>query len=375
MKVLILDGGNQNTLAAARYLGKAGHHMHIVAPAKNSLALFSKYCHRAHLLPDPRTHAESYMNQLLALLQSEKFDVLIPMGFRSYQLCAAHAAEIQQYASLTITTPQNIALASDKRLTYALAEKLGVPIPKTFKVKSLDEVNKIETDFPVVIKSSFESGTNVVEYARNKKELLQKFEAMVKKHRFKPEDYPIIQQYISGDGYGFFAFYENGDCRAFFMHHRLREYPVSGGASVCAESFYDEVLMEQGKKLLDELKWNGVAMVEFKKHSDGEYKLMEINPKFWGSLELALAAGVNFPAMLLQKAANEKVIQNLPYKQITFQWLMNGELFHAIEKPSAMLKIVAQLFSSKKDFWWSDIKPHLFQLVYVFKHYCKKLKR
>lgn len=374
MKVLILDGGNQNTLAAVRYLGKSGHEMHIVAPGKNSLALFSKYCHRAHLLPDPRTHAESYMNKLLTLLQNEKFDVLLPMGFRSYQLCAAYASTIQQHTSLTITTKENIALASDKRLTYALAEKTGVPFPKTFQVGSLDEVAKIETGFPVVIKSSFESGTNVVEYAHSKKELLQKFEAMVKKHRFKPEDYPIIQQYITGEGFGFFAYYEEGTCKAFFMHHRLREYPVTGGASVCAESFYDETLLQQGKKLLDELKWNGVAMVEFKKHSDGEYKLMEINPKFWGSLELALAAGVNFPAMLLQKAANEKVVQSLPYKQITFQWLINGECFHVLEKPSAFFQVVAQLFSSKKDFWWSDLKPNLFQILYVFKHYRKKLK-
>jgi predicted ATP-grasp superfamily ATP-dependent carboligase len=372
MKVLILDGGNQNTLAAVRYLGRAGHQMHVVAPGKNSLAVFSKYCFRAHILPDPRTHAEVFTQQLLGLLREEKFDVLLPMGFRTYQLCARYADEIRKFTTLTITTQENIALASDKRLTYALAETLGVPYPKTFQVDSLDAVAAIETPFPVVIKSSFESGTNVVKYAHNKKELIEKFEAMVKKHGFKPPDFPIIQQYITGEGYGFFSYYENGVCKAFFMHHRLREYPPSGGVSVCAESFFDNTLMQQGKKLLDALAWDGVAMVEFKKHSDGEYKLMEINPKFWGSLELALCAGVNFPEMLLKRAARQPVNQDLPYRQVTFQWLINGELFHVIERPSALFKVLIQLLSSQTDFYWSDIKPHLFQIAYLFKHFWKK---
>ncbi len=373
MKVLILDGGNQNTLAAVRHLGKAGHEMHIVATGKNSLALFSKYCSKYYILPDPRTKGEAYMAALIELLKQKEFEVLLPMGFRSYQLCAENADTIRQYTSLTITTKENIAIASDKRLTYSLAEKIGIPIPKTFKINSLAELKEIETDFPVVIKSSFESGTNVVEYAFSKNEMIQKFETMVAKHRFKPEDYPIIQQYITGEGYGFFAYYDNGICKAFFMHHRLREYPVTGGASVCAESFYDEVLATTGKKLLDALKWDGVAMVEFKKHSDGEYKLMEINPKFWGSLELALASGVNFPEMLLKRAKGETVIQQLPFKKVTFQWLINGELFHFLERPTNFFKIFLQLFSSKSDFYWSDVKPNLYQVAYVFKHYRKKL--
>ena len=363
MKVLILDGGNQNTLATVRNLGKAGHEIHVVATGKNSLALFSKYCFRYYILPDPRSKDDEYMVALIELLKQVQFDVLLPMGFRSYQLCAANADAIRQYTSLTITSKENISLASDKRLTYDLAERVGVPIPKTFKIDSLEELKKIETDFPVVIKSSFESGTNVVEYAFSKIEMVQKFEQMVVKHQFKPEDYPIIQQYITGEGYGFFAYYDKGTCKAFFMHHRLREYPVTGGASVCAESFYDDVLINSGKKLLDALKWDGVAMVEFKKHGDGEYKLMEINPKFWGSLELALASGVNFPEMILKRAKAEPVIQQLPFRQVTFQWLINGELFHFLERPSNFFKILVQLFSSKSDFYWSDIKPNLYQVA------------
>lgn len=67
------------------------------------------------------------------------------------------------------------------------------------------------------------------------------------------------------------------------MHKRMREYPITGGSSTAAESMYDPELRDLGLTLLKALDWHGVAMVEFKKDSrDGKYKLMEINPKFWG---------------------------------------------------------------------------------------------
>jgi predicted ATP-grasp superfamily ATP-dependent carboligase len=78
------------------------------------------------------------------------------------------------------------------------------------------------------------------------------------------------------------------------MHRRIREYPITGGASTAAESFYDPALRDLRLTLLRALNWHGVAMVEFKKDQrDGTHKL--INAKFWGSLDLAIAAGVDFP--------------------------------------------------------------------------------
>ncbi len=160
------------------------------------------------------------------------------------------------------------------------------------------------------------------------------------------------------------------------MHHRIREYPVTGGASVCAESFYEEELKGLGMKLLDHLKWEGVAMVEFKKdNKDGKYKLMEINPKLWGSLELAITAGVHFPELLVEASEERLEFRESTYDKSTFQWLLNGELFHFIERPGAFFRILRSLLISKKDFRWDDIKPNLFQVANIFVHYKKKFSR
>ena len=236
-----------------------------------------------------------------------------------------------------------------------------------------EEVHQLDLIYPVVIKGPFEAGKNIITYAYSKKELVDGFLSMIRKHDFKTPYLPLIQEFISGKGFGFFAYYDKGTCKRVFMHERIREYPAKGGASVCAQSYFDEQLMAYGKQMLDHLQWNGVAMVEFKKDDkDGIFKLMEINPKFWGSLDLALCAGVNFPNYLLQQHKGELVTYSEKFDNIKFQWLLNGELFHFFQRPSSFGKIISDLKKSQNDIWIKDLKPTIFQLFYILAFYLKK---
>ena len=114
-------------------------------------------------------------------------------------------------------------------------------------------------------------------------------------------------------------------------------------------------------------------MIEFKKEeSSGVYYLMEINAKFWGSLDLALVAGVNFPRMLVDEALGIETGQTLYKEGIKFQWILNGDLFHVLQKPGSFLSIVRDLFVASNDIWLRDPLPNLFQLVYIPVYYYKK---
>ena len=117
-------------------------------------------------------------------------------------------------------------------------------------------------------------------------------------------------------------------------------------------------------------------MVEFKRDEiSGKFNLMEINPKFWGSLELAIKAGVDFPSYLIDEKTNIDINLISPhYKNIIFQWILNGELFHFLERPTALSKIIRTLPKSYKDLKWSDFKPNIFQFINIFIHYYKKLR-
>jgi predicted ATP-grasp superfamily ATP-dependent carboligase len=122
-----------------------------------------------------------------------------------------------------------------------------------------------------------------------------------------PGAFPLLlQQRIVGPGLGIFLLVWDGDTVATFSHRRLREKPPSGGVSVYRESVVaDPTLVARSKALLDHFDWRGVAMIEYKiDEVTGTPYLMEINGRFWGSLQLAIDAGVDFPNLLISTAVD-----------------------------------------------------------------------
>ena len=148
----------------------------------------------------------------------------------------------------------------------------------------------------------------------------------------------MIQELIPREGTGFGASFlmdEQGRVNASFVHKRLREYPITGGASTLRESVRHDDIREMALTLLKALDWFGVAMVEFKLDPrDGVPKLMEINPRFWGSLSLAIESGVNFPYILYQMSKGERVTPVEHYDiGKKCRWLLPGDLLHFIHNP------------------------------------------
>jgi hypothetical protein len=152
-----------------------------------------------------------------------------------------------------------------------------------------------------------------------------------------------------------FLLIRNGELAAAFAHRRLREKPVSGGVSVFRESIaMDEDLLRRSRALLECFEWEGVAMVEYKIDSTtGEPFIMEINGRFWGSLQLAIDAGVDFPAILLDPLRSQAPDGYRVGARSIWEW---GEVDHLIARmrggepagpqPRAgRLRVVAQVLS------------------------------
>lgn len=163
------------------------------------------------------------------------------------------------------------------------------------------------------------------------------------------------------------------------MHRRIREYPPPAGASSCAESFYDPQLKEYGIRLLDALEWHGVAMVEFRYDiRDHQYKILEVNPKFWGSLDLALACGVDFPYYLCQVASGEVLEYSEEYERgLRFHWPFSGELQLCWRRPSSTWAILADCLNPrvKSNLWLSDWRPNLKEAMIVLRSGWNRLRR
>jgi predicted ATP-grasp superfamily ATP-dependent carboligase len=200
----------------------------------------------------------------------------------------------------------------------------------------------------------------------------------------------LIQEYVSGKGQGLFALYDRGKPVAFFAHKRLREKPPSGGVSVLSESVeVPPELYDMGRRILDHVQWHGVAMVEFKVADNGTPYLMEVNARFWGSLQLAIDAGVDFPWLLYQLVQGRTLNDLQRYiVGIRNRWLL-GDLVHLClvlkgdtnthatpsEKWRAILQFL-HFFQSNTRYEvnrWGDLMPFLYELrEYVGRQLKKK---
>jgi hypothetical protein len=190
-------------------------------------------------------------------------------------------------------------------------------------------------EYPAVIKplrSRTRTNTGwlaaTVQYATNETELIRLYRDL----DFLSAYPSMIQERIVGPGIGIFVLCDRGRLRAAFAHRRLREKPPSGGASVLCESIaIDPELLGQAMRLLGPLAWHGVAMMEFKQDQrTGRSFLMEVNGRFWGSLQLAVQSGVDFPYLSCQLALGQAVDGPRQYEiGVKSRWLL-GDLDHLL---------------------------------------------
>jgi len=335
-RVLVTDGRQRSTLALVRSLGRRGIKVTVGEDTLPCLASCSRYAHDAFRYPSPSDDPDGFVAGITKRLWEEKYDILIPMTDTTTYLVNQFRTDLAPLARIPIPDKDAFERASDKGEMIRLARELGVPCPETHFVESVDDIRRLsgQLKYPVVIKprrsiSRASSGwlNTRVSYAGSPEDLIGKFE-----HYAAWPVLPIIQERVIGAGCGAFLLFDSGQPVAVFFHRRLREKPPSGGVSVLRESIPIDPNMRAGaEKLLKALNWHGVAMVEFKQdETDGQFKLMEINARFWGSLQLAIDAGIDFPYLLYRIAMGESVEPMVDYMVgIKTRWLL-GDLDHLL---------------------------------------------
>jgi predicted ATP-grasp superfamily ATP-dependent carboligase len=142
----------------------------------------------------------------------------------------------------------------------------------------------------------------------------------------------LLQEFVPGGGSGWFALMNHGRLRAEFAHRRIRDVRPTGSGSAVRESAHpDPRLRDAGLRILEALRWHGVAMVEFRVRPDGTPVFLEVNGRFWNSLPLAIAAGVDFPRLLADLVEKGDCETVLDYPAgVRCRWLL-GDARHLAE--------------------------------------------
>ena len=291
-----------------RSLGRQGVAVEVADSMATPLAAASRFSRGTLRYPDAATAPGAFLQWLEDQGRQRPETVLLPMTDLTVPL-VLQAGERLGGLRTALPTPVAYETASDKYELFELARKVGVRTPETFVVSRHNaatlETGKLE--YPLVVKprrSAERSSGGVtkrpVRYARNASE----FDEIAAAELVHEADELLVQQYVTGFGAGVFGLYDRGRPLFFFAHRRIREKPPSGGISVLCES---TALPTEGiaaaQRLLEALQWHGVAMVELKIDSQGRIWLIEINARFWGSLQLAVDCGADFPWFLYQIAS------------------------------------------------------------------------
>lgn len=383
--VLVLDANQRSALAVTRSLGKLPSVRVWTADCvQRSLAGSSRFSTEYLVCPSPEREPEEFLNWLSQVIARHGFTAVFPVTEISSQLLLMNRSCLGK-CRLPFAAYESVMSLADKGRLLDAASKFGIPTPEYTIYQQAGEVDIANFDtFPVVLKpclSKVWTGTRWistdVSIVHNRDDLIKGVERM----RKLPAPF-MIQSFIPGHGAGIFALYSHGEAIASFAHRRIREKPPWGGVSVVSESVAaDEELKAYAHTLLSAVGWHGVAMVEFRIGDDGIPYLMEINTRFWGSLQLAIDAGVDFPQLLWRICQGDEVVVNGYRTGQRLRWLL-GDLdslyltlrdsrYGLRDKLSAIVNFVLPGNGRHEVNRWEDMGPALHE----FKEYFGNLHR
>lgn len=302
--VLVLGDDSRACLAVVRSLGRRGIHVLLATPNHPSVVPHSRYVAQTVPCPDFAGPPDKWQPALIDLVRQYAVRLVIPCTDQTLIPLARRREAIEPYTRLAIPNNRAVETSYRKDKTLALAQQLGVPLPASQLVTDLSELAELRSDprfdLPLMIKpvSSMVWHMGVLHHLTVKKVTdWAELEAVVADSlTLSPV---LIQAYFAGIGIGQEFLAHEGNILSQFQHERIHE-PLHGGGSSYRRSMpLNPAMRAHSAALLADLGWTGVVMVEYRQNPvTGEFVLMEINGRFWGSLPLAVAAGCDFPFQL-----------------------------------------------------------------------------
>lgn len=220
-------------------------------------------------------------------------------------------------------------LARNKKKLNLFCEKKSISCPKYISEYVLKNKN---FKFPIIKKPSLGSGAKGIIYIENEKELSNC------KINFKTD---FVQERLPNprDVQAGFYLCKQGEVISFYSHKRIRTYPEIGGVTVFSKSSYDYEIKTLGAEVLKQLNWSGFVMIEFLfDKRDGLYKLIEINPRLWGSIMLSEFCGANFLSNYIKGSMGQTIKEKKVDTEKYIRWVFPYDIIHWIKHYSNPFK-------------------------------------
>lgn len=316
MVAIVTDVHYRMSLALIRDLAQAG--VEIVtcegersrgsrsAPALGAL---SRYTSRHVWLPDGWDDPTALLELCREIgLGRDCRPALLPVGAATLALAARNRAAFDEVCGLCAPTADQLDLLNSKPRLAALAARLEIPLPESFARREGERMDDFLARIPLPCAVKPACGEKLGLAASGRYVIAQtREEAQAAYERFSrlAGEPPVVQEYLTGSGLGCSVLAQEGRVMASICHRRVREYPVTGGPSSCCQCVERPDLAAYGARLAAETNLTGLAMFEFKEDGAGQARLLECNPRIWGTFPLTRVTGSGIPLLWCALAWNQ----------------------------------------------------------------------
>jgi len=300
-KALVMGDDTRSFLATVRSLGRKGIEVHAAPFNMRAPALSSRYICKVHLLPYYLNGGVEWLEAMQKLMQAEQFDLIIPCEERSLLPLYKHQHELPACA-LAIPSQRALEAFFDKINTRNLATQLGVPVAKGKQLLTTDTADTLlaELTLPIIAKQR-KSYSWPELYVRTTVEMIENRSQLdsLLRNTHKDNGHIFFEQMFAGRGLGVSVLCKQGVVLQAFEHHRAHE--LSGSSYYRNSAPLNPARLAAVSRMTVAVEFTGLAMFEFKLNENtGEWILLEVNARPWGSMPLPVAAGIDFPYLLYQ---------------------------------------------------------------------------
>ncbi|MBQ4424241.1 MAG: ATP-grasp domain-containing protein [Lachnospiraceae bacterium] len=379
IRVLLLDGSGKQTLAMLRGLKEIGCHVTVLCATKLDTCYLSNKPDRKILNDKVIVRDEKAYQELLSLVKTGDFDVVMPVGELGTNFVTDHEEELKKYVKLACAPREVYIRAFNKQTTFDQAMRSGVPCSYTRRSDQNIADFLLHCRFPIIIKPR--QGLGSIGF--HKFETEDEFRSRLADSSFNVDDY-VVQEFVTFENRISANLFldQNGNICTAYAVNALRWFPIDAGAGVLSETVDAHDVIKYAGKLLHDLGWKGFAQVAFMvdKYTGGP-KLLEINGRIPASIKMAYMCGFNISRQMLEMIYDEPVIQYpentkfglyIRHFDTDLAWFFKSrDRFRA--KPSWFSwKNTKEVIYSKDDpkpFW-----GHLFQRVFRYKSIMRRKK-
>ena len=298
VEVLVTGGNHRAGLAVARSLAEHGVSFLIVGEERHSFSFHSRYVKNALVSPSPIERPEEFFQFILSTVRKHNIQLIIPVGEEPLIIFNQHREEIEKHARLAMASSPSLKKVLDKRINLEIARQLGIPCPKQFELKGLNQIPEmIETlGLPIVLKPpgsrhhpELPSFPFKVIYAHDESQLRRYIDEYC-----RDQEFPIFQECATGVIHNLCCFAARGETVAIHEYHSLRRMRGNGVLRRVVELLPEAE--QAARNILRALEWDGVAHVAFfVNHLSNKLYYMETNGRLWSSVEGSIHAGWDFP--------------------------------------------------------------------------------